>query len=210
MAARLKQKARTRQALVDGASQLLEKGMADPSMEEIAAAADVSRATAYRYFDSAADVVWQVLSDRVLTDIDEAMVSAGSDLIARVLAAEDAINGYLFSDPDGARAYERAMLDRSIRGIGTEFDRAARRLRYIDVALEPVVDQLESSDFRRVRHALALAMGSQAVPAMLDTCRLDIADARDATRFVCQTIAEEAVRLADLSPGQAHRSTLDG
>lgn len=196
MATRLKQKARTRQALIDGASQLLDEGVADPSMEEIAEAADVSRATAYRYFDAAADVVWHVRADRVLTDIDEVMSITGSDIIARVLAAEDAINGHLFSDPDAARAFERATLDRRIRGVGTESERAARRLGYIDAALEPIMDQLSTPDFRRVRHALALTMGSQAVPAMLDTCRLDVSEARTATRFACQAIAAEAHRLA--------------
>ena len=196
MAARLEQKARTRQALLDGASQVLADGIADPSMEEIAEAARVSRATAYRYFDSAGDVVWEVMSDRAVADIDEVMATAGHDVVARALAAEDAINGYMFGDPDGARAFERAALDRSLRGMAQDTDRPARRFRYIDAALEPIANQLSTEDRHRVRHALALAMGSQAVPAMLDTCRLDMDEARSATRFACQTIAAEASRLA--------------
>ena len=35
----------------------------------------VSRATAYRYFDSAGDVVWEVMSDRAVADIDEVMAT---------------------------------------------------------------------------------------------------------------------------------------
>lgn len=196
MASRLNQKARTRQALLDGASQMLAHGTADPSMDQIADAAHVSRATAYRYFDSSGDVVWEAMSDRDIADIEDVMATAFDDVVARVLAAEEAINGYLFDDPDGARAFERAALDRSLRGVAQDTDRAARRLRYIDAALEPIADRLSTSDRRRVRHALALAMGSQAVPAMLDTCRLDIDEARSATRFACKTIATEASRLA--------------
>lgn len=165
-------------------------------MEQIAEAARVSRATAYRYFDSSADVVWELMSDRTIADIEEVMTAAGNDVVARVMAAEEAINDYLFEDPDGARAFERAALDRCLRGIAQDTDRAARRLGYIDAALEPIADRLSRDDHRCVRHALALAMGSQAVPAMLDTCRLEVDEARSATRFACRTIAAEASRLA--------------
>jgi hypothetical protein len=98
------------------------------------------------------------MSDRTIADIEEMMTAAGHDVIARVLAAEEAINGYLFEDPDGARAFERAALDRSLRGMGQDTDRAARRLRYIDAALEPIADRLSSRNRRCVRHALALAL----------------------------------------------------
>lgn len=199
MVARLNQKARTRQALLDGASHVLAAGVTDPSMEQIAEAARVSRATAYRYFDSSDHVVWEAMSDRTIADIEEVMAPAGRDVVARVLAAEEAINGYLFDDPDGARAFERAALDRSLRGMNQDTDRAARRLRYIDAALEPLEDHLSSSDRRSVRHALALAMGSQVVPAMLDTCRLGVDEARRATRFACETIATEARRRAGVA-----------
>ena len=196
MAARLNQKARTRRALLDAAARLLADGVPDPSMEQIAEAAQVSRATAYRYFDSASDAVWETMSDGVLTDIDDVMAAAGDDVVTRVLAAEDIVNGYLFGDPDGARAFERAALDRSLRGVAQDTDRAARRLLYIDAALAPIADRLAADELRQVRHALALAIGSQTVLAMLDTCQLDVDEARASTRFACRTIAAEACRLA--------------
>ncbi|MEQ8439879.1 MAG: TetR family transcriptional regulator [Ilumatobacter fluminis] len=199
MAIRTNQKARTRQALLDGAARVLAEGVAVPSMDQIAAAARVSRATAYRYFDSSGDIVWELMSDRAIADIDEVMKATGTDVVARVLAAEEAINGFLFDDPDGARAFERAALDRSLRGMAQDTDRAARRLGYIDAAMAPIADRLSVDDHRRVRHALALTMGSQAVPAMLDTCRLDVDEARAATRFACRAIATEAGRLAEAS-----------
>lgn len=200
MSTRTNQKARTRQALLDAASGLLAAGVVDPSMEKLAETAKVSRATAYRYFDSVSDVVWQVASDELVADVDEVMSAAGSDLVTRVLAAEETINGYLFGDADGARAFERAALDRRLRGVAVEVDRAARRLQCIDAALEPVAGHLTTADLRRVRHGLALAMGTQAVVALLDTCRLDLEEARAATRFTCETIAAEAQRLAVEGP----------
>lgn len=192
MGSRSNQKARTRRGLVDAATRLLADGVTDPSMDVIAEAAQVSRATAYRYFDTATDVLWQAVADRDLDDVAQLMAMAGDDVVDRVLAAEQAINGYLFGDPDGARAFERAALGRRLRGVAVQSDRPGRRLGYIDAALEPIADRLPADDLRRVRHALALAMGSQTVPAMLDTCGLDVDEARATTRFACRTIAAEA------------------
>ena len=48
---RIQQKQRTRQALVDAARDLVARGLA-PTVEEAAADAGISRATAYRYFPS--------------------------------------------------------------------------------------------------------------------------------------------------------------
>lgn len=202
MATRTEQKARTRQVIVDAAAQLVAAGVADPSMDDIAAAAKVGRATVYRYFDNAIDVLWQATSDRALTDIAARVESAGDDLVERVLAAEDVINGYLFGDIDGARVFEHATLDRRLRRVGLDDDRAARRLIAIDAALTPMAGRLTAEDLARVRHALALTMGTHATLAMVDTCRLDADAGREATRLTCRLIAEEALRLARQRPGR--------
>jgi AcrR family transcriptional regulator len=46
---RAHQRARTRNALIDGARQLLAEGVT-PTVEQVASATTISRATAYRYF----------------------------------------------------------------------------------------------------------------------------------------------------------------
>lgn len=163
-------------------------------MDDIAEAANVSRATIYRYFDSAADIIWRVYADQHLDPPEEAMAGV-DDVVERVMIAERIINDYLFGDPSGARTFEHATLSRTLNGTVTEADRPARRLVYIDAALSPIADDLDRH-LEDVRHALALTMGSQIVPAMLDTCRLSNADARRATRFACRSIAEAAVQLA--------------
>ncbi|MEZ5374589.1 MAG: hypothetical protein R2704_18095 [Microthrixaceae bacterium] len=67
-----------------------------------------------------------------------------------VLAAEDVINGYLFGDIDGARAFEHATLDRRLRGwVSTTI--AARRLIAIDAALTPMAGRLTAEDLARAR-----------------------------------------------------------
>jgi AcrR family transcriptional regulator len=195
MATREQQRARTNRAIVEAASSLLANGSSDLSMEEIADAADVSRATIYRYFDSAADIVWRVYADQNI-EPPEVTMDGVDDITDRVLLAEQIINDYLFEDPNGARSFEHATLSRTLNGTVTDADRPARRLVYIDAALAPIAADL-GPHLDEVRHALALAMGSQVVPAMLDTCRLPVDEARRATRFACRTIAEAAVRLAE-------------
>jgi hypothetical protein len=89
------------------------------------------------------------------------------------------------------------MLERAATGSAQPEDRPARRLRYIDAAIEPLAGQLSERQRFLVRHALALTMGSSSVVAMLDTCGLDAADAREVTAFAAQAIAREALRLAE-------------
>ncbi len=197
MAVRTNQRERTRNAIVAAAAELLDEGRPDPTIDELADRALVSRATVYRYFGSAADAMWQVFADRAIASVEDTFADAGDDLAERACRAEAVVNGYLFGDPDGTRAFERAVLDRALNGADTTDDRSARRLAYIDAALEPVADRLAPVDLARVRHALALTMGSQVVTALLDTCRLDTEMARDVTRFAVRAIAAEARRLAD-------------
>ncbi len=201
MAPRENQRARTRRSILDATAALLDEGRADPSIDEIADRALVSRATAYRYFESASDAVWQVVSDRSLTPPEEALAGAGDDVTERLLRVEKVVNDYLFGDPNGTRAFERAVLGRALDGSGTPDDRAARRLHYIDAALEPLAGRLSPHELELVRHALALTMGSQVVTTLLDTCRLDPAAARDVTTFALGAIVAEALRLVDARGG---------
>ena len=66
--------------------------------------------------------------------------------------------------------------------------------------LELELKQLLAQDIfkriRLIRHALSLAIGSQALIALLDTAALDPHEARDVTRFVCSAIVNEVDRLA--------------
>lgn len=198
MTTRSNQRERTRQALLDAASDLLDGGNAVPTMDEIAERARVSRATAYRYFESAPDVVWQVIADRLIEPVDSAFADAGDDVVGRVARAEAVINDFLFGDPDGTRAFERAVLDRQLAGSARPDDRTGRRLVYIDAALAPIADRLAPADLERLRYALALTMGSQVVTALLDTCGLDVDQAREITRFASRAIVAEALRSAGL------------
>ena len=196
MAARTNKKERTRRAIVDAAARLLDGGSANPTIDEVADEALVSRATVYRYFESTVDLLWQVYSDRDVPDAENSMAMAGDDATERVLVAEANVNDYLFGDEAGTRAFERVMLERKVHGRSTSEDRPGRRFLQIDAALAPLEGRLDADDLELVRHALSLAIGSQAMVALLDTGRLDADRARDVTRFACRAIVDHAERLA--------------
>jgi AcrR family transcriptional regulator len=189
MGKREQQRARTRQALVDAASRLLNDGEV-PTMERLADAARVSRATAYRYFSSVDDVLWQAVTDRSLTPVGSAFGDAGTEPRARVAIAEEIVNGYLFHDPIGARAFERSTLQRWLDDGPEAARRPLRRLAYIDEALAPLAGRVTDDGLQRLRSALALVLGTQAVIVLYDICELDERRAREVTRWAARVLLD--------------------
>jgi hypothetical protein len=45
-----------------------------------------------------------------------------------------------------------------------------------------------------LRHSLAIVIGSEAVIALTDACKLDEGDARDVTRWACEALVAHALR----------------
>jgi len=84
---RVRQKARTRTALVEAARRLLAEGI-DPTVEEAAAAAGVSRTTAYRYFPNQAELLRATFPEVDRTSVLGADTPA--DVAERVMATVEA------------------------------------------------------------------------------------------------------------------------
>ena len=201
MVTRAKQKERTRAAIVEACGRLLDRGI-EPTIDLVAEEAEVSRATVYRYFGTVFDIVWQTVSGRVTADADEVIEAAGPDVAARLAEAEHGVNEYLFADPDGVRRFEIGWLQRIVDGSYEPGERPLRRLRYIDKALEPVAEQLTEASLLRLRHALALAIGSEAMLTLVDGCQLSVDEARDITRWASRSLLTQALAEAGIdTPG---------
>ncbi|MEO1034333.1 MAG: TetR/AcrR family transcriptional regulator [Pseudomonadota bacterium] len=193
MAGRTHQKNRTRQAIVDGCAELLDGGVT-PTIDSIVEHTQISRATVYRYFKSVADIVLHVMSDRDVEATVGSVADAGPDVADRVAAAERAVNDYLFAHPDQVRQFEIGVIQRQIDDVALEDDRSARRLLYIDEAIAPIANELDDQTRERLRYGLAMPIGSEALIALLDSCKVDNDTARDVTRWVCEAIVEKALR----------------
>jgi AcrR family transcriptional regulator len=192
---RANQKARTRAALVTAAAELLRRGAAPPTVAEAAEAAKVSRATAYRYFPTQEALLVEVAALGPLVAPVEAALAAllpGEDAEARLLRLLDAFNPAVFADQAPMRTALRIYLDSWFeqRRAGAESPavREGRRTRWLDEALAPVRRGMPAREWRRLRAALSLTLGSEALIVMKDVCRLGDEEALAVLRWAATAL----------------------
>lgn len=187
------QKRRTRQALLDAANALLDEGRR-PSLDEVAERAEVSRATAYRYFASGEGLLTDAVIDRSLVPAEVLFPEDAGGLDERVLVVEESINAIMIADEVAMHVISRVM-SAAWLAAGPE-DRAARpgrRLPLIEAALAPYADQLGPGRLRRLRDAIALAIGVEAMITLRDVCELPPEDARQTARWAIRALVAAAL-----------------
>lgn len=204
---RTNQRARTRTALVQAATELLREGRA-PSVPEAAERARVSNATAYRYFSSA-EALWQEASQvaagigSLLDGASERMEEAGDDPHARLEVAVRHVGWRMLDDQLPFRQLAKAALERWFEQTGLPpADRVpvreGRRNRQSREVLEPLADRLSPEDFRRLQAALGIVLGTDSMLALVDGVGLEVEEAKavmlDAARWLL------AGALAELAP----------
>jgi AcrR family transcriptional regulator len=171
------QRNRTRAAIIEAATALLREGR-PPTVAEAAERALVSRATAYRYFPTQESLLLDVANVEALLEPVEDLVASfpTDDAEQRLAALVDTFTQAMLSDEALIRTGERIYMD---TWLANQSDgnhtpvRAGRRMRYIDEALRPLGERLGESGRKRLRCALALALGTHAVIAMKDSAGLD-------------------------------------
>ena len=185
---RTRQKARTRDALIDAVRELLAAGT-NPTVEQAAETAGISRATAYRYFPN----------QRAL------LVAAYPQIGAATLLPEDAP-----SDPE-------ARLDRTIRGLirftidnepevrtmlrlslesGQDESLVLRRGRaigWIEEALAPLRGRLSKAALRRLVLAIRSASGIEALVWLTDVAGLSREEAGELMRWSALALLRAAL-----------------
>ena len=138
----------------------------------------MSRATAYRYFPTQESLLLDVINvEALLKPVEDLVASFPTDDAAQRLA--DLVGAFtqaMLSDEalirTGERVYMYTWLANQPDGNHTPV-RAGRRMRYIDEALRPLGEQLGESGRKRLRCALALTIGTEALIAMKDSAGLD-------------------------------------
>ncbi|HTE59677.1 MAG TPA: TetR family transcriptional regulator [Solirubrobacteraceae bacterium] len=189
------QKLRTRDALLDAAVALAREGTL-PSIAEVAEAARVSNATAYRYFPNT-EALWAAIAVRQtppggITDDMPADAEGRIDAIVRRFAAMQ------FGDETLWRGLARAALDHWFRQRElAEEDRppvrGSSRLDGIRAAVEPLRGTLPPHALERLTMALTLAVGLDAMIVTRDTCRLEPDEATDLMSWAAQSLIRAAV-----------------
>jgi len=180
--------------MLDTAISLMQNG-ATPSVSEVAEAAGVSRATAYRYFPSQASLV-QAVVDQALGPIlrwRPPPGAAGRRVEHLVDTAMPRIDEF--------EATFRAALDLSLqqwsrRQAGTlgEEPRLARghRRELLSQAIAPLGERLPEAEIARLAQALSLVFGVEALVVLKDIWGLDSTSARQVVRWAASALVQAA------------------
>jgi AcrR family transcriptional regulator len=192
---RAAQRRRTRKAIVDAAAALLAGGTT-PSIDEIAAAADVSRRTVYMYFPTL---------DQLL--IDAALGALSRTTIDRAIAAaphgetpEDRVERLVRALQRASRETER--LGRTLIRLTAEGTGAAergrprrgyRRIEWIETALAPLRPRLGPARWRRLVAAIAMVVGWEALIVQRDVCGLSAAEGESLSAWAARALVRGAL-----------------
>jgi AcrR family transcriptional regulator len=167
--ARIQQKARTREQLIRAAQELMAAGIA-PSVEQTAAAAAVSRATAYRYFPARQALLVAAYPELV----GESLLgeSPPADARARLDVVIESITRQMLEHEPILRTLLRLSLEpRTTPDEGLPF-RVGRRIGWVAEALEPLRGQIPDAERERLVLAIAAAVGIDSLVWLTDVAGL--------------------------------------
>jgi AcrR family transcriptional regulator len=170
-----------------------------PTVAEAAEAADVSRATAYRYFPT---------QEMLLAEV--ALFAAGGPIAQPEedgdLPVPDAVARLVRRAGEWAYDSERPL--RTLLRVSLDPDAGVRRpghrVGWIADVLAPVRDELEPAAFERLSRALTLVLGIDPVVVMTDIAGATREQGLDALEWTARTLTEAALR--ERSP-RSHRAS---
>jgi AcrR family transcriptional regulator len=191
------QRRRTRDAIVEATSRLLAAG-ADPSVNDIAEAADVSRRTVYMHFPTLDQLLLDATLGAMNTDVDAALSTMPDvDVRTRLALMVDAVSRSIAESLPLGRKLIKLTVDTPIPDDAPK--RGYRRIQWIEHALDPVRAPLAPDRFERLVSALALVISFEAFIVLFDVRGLDIDQAREVVLSTALAILDAA--LADPGPG---------
>jgi AcrR family transcriptional regulator len=186
------QKSRTRKDLLRAAARLMEAGRS-PTLEEVAEAAMVSRATAYRYFPGVEALLTEAALDVAMPDGATFFADDPSaEPLERLLRADAAVAGMIRANEPALRAMLIHSLQQGLAaggGAGLPL-RQNRRTPLIEAALAP--GRLAPWVHDRLAKALALVIGTESLLAFKDVLQLPDDEADAVRRWMIRALVEAA------------------
>lgn len=194
-------KARTRRLMLAAATRLMQSGVV-PSVTDVAEAADVSRATAYRYFPSQAALVHAVVDEALGPILD--WTSSSSDARERVRSLLSTSIPRIEAFEATFRAALKHALDQwAIRNAGGELQEPpftrGHRIDLLRQALAPLAASQEITD--RLVKALSLLFGIEALVILKDIWGVDGEEARDVVLWAADRLVSSAFVESDAMAG---------
>lgn len=181
-------KRRNREALVAAAREIVASGVT-PTVEQVAAAAGMSRTSAYRYFPNQTALLVAAHPETGMQSLlDE---DAPSDPAARLDAVIDSFVDMLLRTEGPQRAMLRLSLEPQ-----TTADlplRKGRGIAWIAEALEPLQGRLSEAEIHQLTLAIRSATGIEALVWLCDVAGLSRPEAARLMRWSAQSLLQAAL-----------------
>ncbi|EOV7883319.1 TPA: TetR/AcrR family transcriptional regulator [Yersinia enterocolitica] len=186
-------RARTRRLLIDTAMSMYEQG-AFPSITEVANAAQLSRATAYRYFPTQSALVSAMVDESLgpilawqptQPDARQRIAELLSFAYPRMLQHEGVLRAALHL------SLQQWADNRSNPNNEEKLIRGNRK-QLLKLAVEPLEGKLTPEALQRVIHAFSLIYGSEVFMVLKDIWHLDDAGIQDVTQWMGKAILLQA------------------
>jgi AcrR family transcriptional regulator len=187
---RVRQKRRTREALVAAARQLVAEGVI-PTVESAAEHADVSRTTAYRYFASQAALLAAAHPEIVTTTLLPA--AAPADVAARLDIVVARVTDMVVDTEPQQRTMLRLSLEPGAGGRELLL-RQGRVIGWLEEALTPLADELGRDGIRRLAVAIRSSIGIESFVWLTDVAGLSTRDAVETMRWTARSLLDTAQR----------------
>ena len=193
---RVAQKRRTHDALVAARARDMVATGETPTVEGAAELASISRTTAYRYFPNQRVLLAAAHPE---TGVASLLPEDAPDDVATRLAL--VINAFTRSNIEN-EAQQRTMLRLSLEAEPVERAelplRQGRAIPWIEEALDPLDDDLPTSEIHRLAIAIRSATGIEALVWLTDIAGLSREEARELMAWSAQAMLRSA--LADRGP----------
>ncbi|PDQ17858.1 TetR family transcriptional regulator [Mesorhizobium sanjuanii] len=188
-------RARTRRLMLETATRLMQDGVT-PSVSEVAEAAEVSRATAYRYFPSQAALVQAVVDEGLgpiltwqssSTDSERRVAELFETAMPRIEAFEATFKAALKLSLDQWARRQAGTL-----GGEPAFTRG-HRVDLLKDAIAPLKQRLPPREFKRLAQALSLMFGVEVLIVLKDIWGLDSRKMMSVAQWAAGALVRAAV-----------------
>ena len=187
------QKRRTRKDLLEAAARLVRES-GRPSLDDVAEAALVSRATAYRYFPSIEALLLEASIHVAAPNAAVLDDASPIDPIDRLQKVDAAFDDMIRENEAPLRLMLARILERSVRGDAPSDlpARQNRRLPLIEAALDPARPGLDPAAFEKLVSALSIVIGTESFVVTKDVLQLSDAEAREVRRWAITALVDAA------------------
>ena len=188
-------RARMRKVMLESSMRLMQDGHI-PSVSDVAAAAQVSRATAYRYFPTQAALIQAAVNEALGPIL--AWSSDSSDAEERVTQLVTFAYPRMEDYEATLKAALRLALDQWARrhaGLaGGEVQMVrGNRIGLLHSAIHPLKSKLSASAFARLKQSLSLVFGTEAFVVLKDIWGLDRHRAQNVALWTCHALIQASI-----------------